>query len=82
MDNLTSPFLDAFATIEKHLRRMLDANKYTTFNEMVERAVSRDRSARRLRDQLVLQRREPEPTSARPRLSLGISLHYGINMRR
>src|SRR5271157_239622 len=52
MDNLTSPFLDAFATIEKHLRRMLDANKYTTFNEMVERAVSRDRSVRRLWDQL------------------------------
>src|SRR5271166_2173241 len=52
MDDLTSRFLDAFATIEKHLRRMLDANKYTTFNEMVERAVSRDRSVRRLWDQL------------------------------
>ena len=52
MDDLTSRFLDAFATIEKHLRRMLDANKYTTFNEMVERAVSQDRSVRRLRDQL------------------------------
>ncbi len=52
MDDLTSRFLDAFATIEKHLRRMLDANKYTTFNEMVEGAVSRDRSFRRLRDQL------------------------------
>jgi len=52
MDDLMSRFLDAFATIEKHLRRMLDANKYTTFNEMVERAVSQDRSVRRLRDQL------------------------------
>jgi len=52
MDDLTSRFLDAFATIEKHLRRMLDANKYTTFNEIVERAVSQDRSVRRLRDQL------------------------------
>ena len=52
MDDLTSRFLDAFATIEKHLRRILDANKYTNFNEMVERAVSEDRSVRRLRDQL------------------------------
>ena len=52
MDDLTSRFLDAFATIEKHLRKILDTNKYTTFNEMVERAVSEDRSVRRLRDQL------------------------------
>ncbi len=52
MDDLTSRYLDSFATIEKQLRRMLDANKYTTFTELVERAVSRDRSVRRLRDQL------------------------------
>ena len=52
MDDLTSRFLDSYATIEKHLRKMLDANKYTTFNELVERAVSQDRSVRRLRDQL------------------------------
>ena len=52
MDDLTSQFLDAFTTIEKHLRKMLDANKYTTFNELVERAVSQERSVRRLRDQL------------------------------
>jgi len=38
MDDLTCRFLDAFATIEKHLRKMLDATKYTTFNEMVEKA--------------------------------------------
>ena len=52
MDDLTSRFLDSFATIEKHLRRMLDANRSATFNELLERAVSRDRSVRRLRDQL------------------------------
>jgi predicted transcriptional regulator len=52
MDDLTSRFLDAFATIEKHLRKILDANKYTAFNEMVDRAVNQDRSVRRLRDQL------------------------------
>ena len=42
MDDLTSRFLDSFATIEKHLRRMLDANRSATFNELLERAVSRD----------------------------------------
>ena len=52
MDDLTSRFLHAFATIEKHLRRILDTNKYTNFNDVVERAVSEDRSVRRLRDQL------------------------------
>jgi len=52
MDDLTSRFLDAFTRIEKHLRKMLDANKYTTFNELVEGVVRRDRSVRRLRDQL------------------------------
>jgi hypothetical protein len=52
MDDLTSRFLDAFATIEKHLRKMVGTNKYTNFNETVERAVSEDRSVRRLRDQL------------------------------
>ena len=52
MDDLTSRFLDSFATIEKHLRRMLDANRSATFNELLGRAVSRDRSVRRLRDQL------------------------------
>ena len=52
MDDLTSRYLDSFATIEKHLRRMLDANRSATFNELLGRAVSRDRSVRRLRDQL------------------------------
>ncbi len=52
MDDLTSRFLDSFATIEKHLRRMLDAKRSATFNELLGRAVSRDRSVRRLRDQL------------------------------
>jgi Mg2+ and Co2+ transporter CorA len=52
MDNLTSRFLDAFAKIEKHLRKILDANKYTTFNEMIERAATRDKSVRRLRVKL------------------------------
>src|SRR5271165_2351560 len=52
MDDLTSRFLDSFATIEKHLRRMLDANRSATFNELLGRAVSRNRSVRRLRDQL------------------------------
>jgi len=39
MDDLTSRFLDAFTTIEKHLRNMLDANKHATFNELVEMVV-------------------------------------------
>jgi predicted transcriptional regulator len=52
VDDLTSRFLDAFTTIEKHLRRALDANKYTTFNELVEKAARQERSVRRLRDQL------------------------------
>ena len=43
MDDLTSRFLDSFATIEKHLRRMLDANRSATFNELLGRAVSRDK---------------------------------------
>jgi Mg2+ and Co2+ transporter CorA len=52
MDDLTSRFIDAFAKIEKHLRKILDANKYTTFNELVERALTQDKSVRRLRDHL------------------------------
>ncbi len=52
MDDPTFQFLDAFASIEKHLRKTLNADKYTTFNELVERVVSQDRSVRRLRDQL------------------------------
>lgn len=52
MDDLTSRFLDAFTTIEKHLRKMVNAKQHTPFNEMVERAVSQDRSVRRLRGQL------------------------------
>ena len=40
MDDLTSRFLDSFATIEKHLRRMLDAKRSATFNELLGRAVS------------------------------------------
>ncbi len=41
MDDLTSRFLDAFTKIEKHLRKMLNATKYTTFNELVETVVRR-----------------------------------------
>jgi predicted transcriptional regulator len=52
MDDLTSRYLDAFAKIEKHLRKILDANKYTNFSELVERAIIRDKSVRRLRDPL------------------------------
>jgi predicted transcriptional regulator len=52
MDDLTSHFLDAFASIEEHLRKTLDANKFTAFNEMVERAARVDRSVSRLREQL------------------------------
>ncbi len=33
-------------------QKMLDANKYTTFNELVETVVRRDRSVKRLPDQL------------------------------
>jgi hypothetical protein len=52
MDDLSSRFLDAFATIEKHLRKKLDANRHMTFNVLVDQAARLDRSVMRLRDQL------------------------------
>ena len=52
MDDLTSRFLDAFTKIEKRVRKISDANKYTTFNDLVEKAINQERSVRRLRDQL------------------------------
>ncbi len=52
MDELSSRFLDAFSAIEKHLRRLLDADRHMTFNEMVERASRSDTGVRRLRGQL------------------------------
>jgi predicted transcriptional regulator len=52
MDDLTSRFLDAFTKIERHLRKTQDATRCTTFNELVDTVVGRDRSVRRLRDQL------------------------------
>ena len=52
MDDLTSRFLDAFVTIERHLRKMLNADKHMSFYEMVQRAARRDRTVRRLGDRL------------------------------
>jgi CBS domain-containing protein len=52
MDELSSRFLDAFSAIEKHLRKLLDADRHITFNEMVERAARTDKGVRRLRGQL------------------------------
>jgi predicted transcriptional regulator len=52
MDESSSLFLDAFSTIEKHLRRLLDADRHMTFNEMLEKAARVDKGVRRLRSQL------------------------------
>lgn len=52
MDDLTSQFLDAFASIEKHLRTMLDADTHVSFNELVKKAANRGRSVRQFRDEL------------------------------
>ena len=52
MDNLTSRFLDAFVTIERHLRKMLNADKHMSFYEMVQRSARRDKTVRRLGDRL------------------------------
>jgi hypothetical protein len=52
MDDLTSRFLDAFVTIERHLRKMLNADKHMSFYEMVQRAARRDKTVRRLGDRL------------------------------
>ena len=52
MDELSSRFLDAFSAIEKHLRKLLDADRHMTFNEMVEKAARADKGVRRLRGQL------------------------------
>jgi hypothetical protein len=43
MDDLSCRFLDAFTAIEKHLRTLLDADRYMTFNEMVEKAAKSDK---------------------------------------
>ncbi|MGP0063545.1 MAG: CBS domain-containing protein [Isosphaeraceae bacterium] len=52
MDELSSRFLDAFSAIEKHLRRLVDADRHMTFNEMVEKAARVDKGVRRLRSHL------------------------------
>ena len=52
MDDLTSRFLDAFVAIERHLRRLLNADKHVSFYEMVQRAGRRDKTVRRLGDRL------------------------------
>lgn len=52
MDELSSHFLDAFTAIERHLRRLLDADRHMTFNEMVEKAARADKGVRRLRSPL------------------------------
>jgi predicted transcriptional regulator len=52
MDEPSSLFLDAFTSIEKHLRRSLDADRHMTFHEMVEKASRSDNAVRRLRGQL------------------------------
>lgn len=52
MDDLSSRFLDAFSGIEKHLWRLVNADRYTRFNELVDKAASSDRIVRRLRAHL------------------------------
>jgi hypothetical protein len=52
MGELSSRFLDAFSAIEKRLRKLLDADRHMTFNEMAERAARTDKRVRRLRSQL------------------------------
>ena len=75
MDELSSRYLDAFTAIERHLRRLLDADRHMTFNEMVEKASRADRGVRRLRGQLkdfgelrnfvVHEYRRDQPTASR-----------------
>jgi hypothetical protein len=38
MDDQSSRFLDAFNGIEKHLRKVVKAEKHLTFGELVEKA--------------------------------------------
>ena len=38
MDDESSRFLDAFAAIEKHLRKLVKAEKHASFGELVEKA--------------------------------------------
>jgi predicted transcriptional regulator len=52
MDDLTSRFLDAFVAVERHLRKMLNADKHMSFYEMVQRAAKRDKTVRRLQNRL------------------------------
>jgi CBS domain-containing protein len=52
MDDLSAQFLDAFNSMEKHLRTLIGAEKHVSFNETVERAARADKAVRRLRAQL------------------------------
>lgn len=52
MDDQSGPFLDAFTAIEKHLRKILNAEKHLTFGELVERASKVSRPVNRYRDAL------------------------------
>jgi hypothetical protein len=52
MDDLSSRFLDAFSGIEKHLRKLVNADRYMRFNELVDKAACSDRIVGRLRAHL------------------------------
>jgi CBS domain-containing protein len=53
MDAASSRFLDAFAAIEKHLRRLVKADRHVPFAGVAARAAVKDAAVRRLRDPLL-----------------------------
>jgi hypothetical protein len=52
MDAQSSQFLDAFASIEKHLRKIVKAEKHMPFGELVERSSKASRPVNGYRDAL------------------------------
>src|SRR5262245_10002366 len=52
MDAQSSQFLDAFSSIERHLRQNVNAENHLPFHQLVERAATRDRAVNRYRAQL------------------------------
>jgi predicted transcriptional regulator len=52
VDDLSSQFLDAFASIERHLRKLLDARREVSFYELVEKAATTNRVIDLVRIQL------------------------------
>jgi predicted transcriptional regulator len=52
MDDQSSQFLDAFTAIEKHLRKIVKAEKHVPFSELVEKASKASRPVSRYREAL------------------------------